>query len=84
MRDRCVDLLAPSILSSSTPVVVDATLGLGGHSEALLQRFENLTVIGIDRDTEALTKARCTSVQAVEGSPFTVNEAEPQLSGYAK
>ena len=58
MRDRCVDLLAPSILSSSNPVVVDATLGLGGHSEALLQRFENLTVIGIDRDTEALAKAR--------------------------
>ena len=47
MRDRCVDLLAPSILLSSNPVVVDATLGLGGHSEALLQRFENLTVIGI-------------------------------------
>jgi 16S rRNA (cytosine1402-N4)-methyltransferase len=58
MRDRCVDLLAPSILGSENPVVVDATLGLGGHSEALLQKFENLTVIGIDRDTEALAKAR--------------------------
>ncbi len=58
MRDRCVDLLSPSILNSENPVVVDATLGLGGHSEALLQKFENLTVIGIDRDTEALAKAR--------------------------
>jgi 16S rRNA (cytosine1402-N4)-methyltransferase len=58
MRDRCVDLLSPSILNSENPVVVDATLGLGGHSEALLQRFENLTVIGIDRDSEALAKAR--------------------------
>ena len=58
MRDRCVDLLSPSILNSQNPVVVDATLGLGGHTEALLQRFENLTVIGIDRDTEALAKAR--------------------------
>ena len=57
MRDRCVDLLAPSILSTQNPVVVDATLGFGGHSEALLERFENLTVIGIDRDTEALAKA---------------------------
>ncbi len=58
MRDRCVDLLSPSILATENPVVVDATLGLGGHSEALLQRFSNLTVIGIDRDTEALAKAR--------------------------
>ncbi len=58
MRDRCVDLLAPAILATKNPVIVDATLGLGGHSEALLQRFENLTVIGIDRDTQALEKAR--------------------------
>ncbi len=57
MRDRCVDLLAPSITSSSNPVIVDATLGLGGHTEALLTRFENLTVIGIDRDESALEKA---------------------------
>ena len=58
MRDRCVDLLSPSILSCATPVVVDGTLGLGGHSEALLEKFENLTVIGIDRDTAALAKAQ--------------------------
>ena len=58
MRDRCVDLLAPAIEASANPVVVDATLGLGGHTEALLQRFENLTVIGIDRDEIALERAR--------------------------
>lgn len=66
MRDRCVDLLAPafefsiksSVQSSAHPVIVDATLGLGGHSEALLQRFPHLTVIGIDRDLQALAKAR--------------------------
>jgi 16S rRNA (cytosine1402-N4)-methyltransferase len=58
MRDRCVDLLAPSIELHSQPVVVDATLGLGGHTEALLSRFPQLTVIGIDRDTRALEKAK--------------------------
>jgi 16S rRNA (cytosine1402-N4)-methyltransferase len=57
MRDRCVELLAPAILASENPVVVDGTLGLGGHTEALLQRFENLTVIGIDRDEIALERA---------------------------
>ena len=58
MRDRCVDLLAPAIAKSDAPVVIDATLGLGGHTEALLERFENLTVIGIDRDEIALTRAK--------------------------
>ena len=57
MRDRCVDLLAPAILATKNPVIVDGTLGLGGHTEALLQRFENLTVIGIDRDQIALERA---------------------------
>lgn len=58
MRDRCVDLLAPSIQMYSQPVVVDATLGLGGHTEALLERFPQLTVIGIDRDASALAMAK--------------------------
>ena len=57
MRDRCVELLAPAILASENPVVVDATLGLGGHTEALLQAFPNLTVIGIDRDQSAIDRA---------------------------
>ena len=58
MRDRCVELLTPAILASENPVVVDGTLGLGGHTEALLEKFPQLIVIGIDRDTEALGKAR--------------------------
>jgi 16S rRNA (cytosine1402-N4)-methyltransferase len=57
MRDRCVDLLSPAIIASANPVVVDATLGLGGHTEALLQKFPHLTVIGIDRDLDAIAKA---------------------------
>lgn len=57
MRDRCVDLLAPAILATKNPVIVDGTLGLGGHTEALLERFEKLTVIGIDRDEIALERA---------------------------
>lgn len=50
---RCMDLLAPAF-DGSRPLMVDATLGLGGHAEAALERFPALTVIGIDRDPEAL------------------------------
>ena len=36
---------------------IDATLGLGGHSEALLEASPAVRVIGIDRDPEALQLA---------------------------
>jgi 16S rRNA (cytosine1402-N4)-methyltransferase len=55
--DRCIDLLKPAIEKSSSPVFVDATLGLGGHSFEMLKRFPNLTLVGIDRDTSAIEKA---------------------------
>jgi 16S rRNA (cytosine1402-N4)-methyltransferase len=54
--ERTIELLAPAI-SHSGAVVVDATLGMGGHAEALLTRFPNITLVGLDRDTEALRLA---------------------------
>lgn len=58
LKDRCINLLAPAFdvarAAGRTPIVIDATLGMGGHSEAMLQRFPDLHLIGIDRDTEAL------------------------------
>ncbi|NYI07093.1 16S rRNA (cytosine(1402)-N(4))-methyltransferase RsmH [Allostreptomyces psammosilenae] len=56
MLDRCLDLLAPA-LAAPGAVVVDATLGLGGHSEEMLRRFPEVRLIGIDRDPEALRLA---------------------------
>ncbi|MEF2977875.1 16S rRNA (cytosine(1402)-N(4))-methyltransferase RsmH [Subtercola sp. YIM 133946] len=56
MLDRTIELLAPAI-GEPGAVLVDATLGLGGHTEALLTRFPNLTVVGLDRDPEALRLA---------------------------
>ena len=57
MLERTLALLAPAI-EADDAVVVDATLGMGGHSLALLERFPNLTVIGLDRDPDALEIAR--------------------------
>lgn len=53
LLDRCVELLAPA-LAEPGAVLVDATLGMGGHSEALLERFPAIRLIGLDRDTDAL------------------------------
>ncbi len=53
MLDRCVELLAPA-LQKPGAVLIDGTLGMGGHSEAFLERFPDLHLIGLDRDRDAL------------------------------
>ncbi|MEX5632218.1 16S rRNA (cytosine(1402)-N(4))-methyltransferase RsmH [Parafrankia sp. FMc2] len=55
--ERVVDLLAPALRRPGA-VVVDATLGLGGHSLALLEAFPHVHLIGLDRDTRALEHSR--------------------------
>lgn len=61
LLERCLTLLEPGIEAGlrarGTAVVIDATLGMGGHTEALLQRHPDLHVVGLDRDTEALALA---------------------------
>ncbi|KGM11280.1 16S rRNA methyltransferase, partial [Cellulomonas bogoriensis 69B4 = DSM 16987] len=79
---RCVELLAPA-LERPGATVVDATLGMGGHSEALLERFPGVRVVGIDRDRQALALAsarlerfegRFTAVHAVYDEVLAVVE----------
>jgi 16S rRNA (cytosine1402-N4)-methyltransferase len=63
LLDRVLALLAPAI-SGRSAVVVDATLGLGGHAAALLAAHPDLTVIGLDRDPEAI------EIAAVRLAPY--------------
>ncbi len=73
LRDRVLALLGPA-LDRGPAVVVDATVGMGGHAEALLSGHPELTLVGLDRDPEALRRsgerlrpyaARCRLVHAV-------------------
>jgi 16S rRNA (cytosine1402-N4)-methyltransferase len=57
LLERCLELLAPACELPGA-VHVDFTLGLGGHAEAVLDRFPDLVLVGLDRDQEALTHAR--------------------------
>jgi 16S rRNA (cytosine1402-N4)-methyltransferase len=56
LLERCIELLGEA-LNNDSAILVDGTLGLGGHSEAFLQRFPKLTLVGIDRDENALKLA---------------------------
>lgn len=53
LTERVVEILAPA----GPGLLVDATVGLGGHAEALLRAQPGFRLVGIDRDPEALARA---------------------------
>jgi 16S rRNA (cytosine1402-N4)-methyltransferase len=61
LLERCLELLAPALdapgRSGRDAVHVDATLGLGGHAEAVLAAHQHLVLVGLDRDPAALRLA---------------------------
>jgi 16S rRNA (cytosine1402-N4)-methyltransferase len=58
LLDRCVELLLPALTRRSPDgdgaVLIDATLGAGGHAERFLTELPGLRLIGLDRDPDAL------------------------------
>ncbi|MEX1077508.1 MAG: 16S rRNA (cytosine(1402)-N(4))-methyltransferase RsmH [Homoserinimonas sp.] len=57
MLERTLELLSPALRAPGA-VLVDATLGMAGHAEALLELFPELILVGFDRDQEALAIAK--------------------------
>ncbi|NUS62091.1 MAG: 16S rRNA (cytosine(1402)-N(4))-methyltransferase RsmH [Saccharothrix sp.] len=57
LLDRVLELLAPA-LADRDAVFVDCTLGLGGHSEAVLRAHPRVRLIGLDRDPQAIELSR--------------------------
>ena len=56
LLDRVTELLAPACAADGA-VLVDATLGLAGHSLALLRAHPGLRLVGLDRDPDARAEA---------------------------
>lgn len=57
MLERTLEILGES-LAQPGAVLVDCTLGLGGHSEAFLKAFPELHLVAIDRDPKAIALAQ--------------------------
>ncbi len=53
LASECVRMLAPA----ANGIVVDGTLGGGGHTQQLLDAYPQMRIIGIDRDPEAIANA---------------------------
>ncbi len=63
--DEVVDLIRPVLPG----LVVDATFGGGGHSRRIQQEFgEDVSVLGIDRDPEAVANGRGSGIDVVEAN----------------
>ncbi len=56
LLDRVTELLAPACAAEGA-VLVDCTLGLAGHSLALLDAHPGLRLVGLDRDPDARAEA---------------------------
>ncbi len=72
LSDRVVALLAPA-LGAPGAVVIDATVGLAGHSSALLATCPDVHLVGLDRDPQALEESRARL--AAEGDRVTLVHA---------
>ncbi len=54
LRERVIELLA----RGPAEIIVDGTVGLGGHTEAILEALPGVRVLGLDVDPQALDRAR--------------------------
>jgi 16S rRNA (cytosine1402-N4)-methyltransferase len=76
LRERLVELIA----MGPGGIVVDATVGLGGHAEAILEQLPEVRVVGFDVDPQALEHASerlsrfAGRVQLVHGSYARLDE----------
>jgi 16S rRNA (cytosine1402-N4)-methyltransferase len=66
LLERVTELLAPA-LATDGAVLVDATLGLAGHSLALLEAHPGLRLVGLDRDPDA----RAEAARRIEAAGFS-------------
>ena len=59
LLNECLSYLSPENENyGDSPLLIDSTLGEGGHSEAFLTKYKNLRVIGIDADPVIQARAR--------------------------
>lgn len=59
MRERMASLIQPPVEAfGKRAVILDGTLGAGGHTEYFLTTFPDAMVVGLDRDEHSLAAAR--------------------------
>src|SRR5262245_21543830 len=69
LLDRVVALVSPA-LQHEGAVLVDATLGMGGHAEAILSACPQAHVVGLYRDPQALELAGARLAPYAERTTF--------------
>ena len=81
LRAEVLECLGPALAPGA--LLVDCTVGGGGHAEQFLERFEQLALLGIDRDSDALKEAARRLLRfgsRVELARANFSELEPLLT----
>ncbi|MDR3128432.1 MAG: 16S rRNA (cytosine(1402)-N(4))-methyltransferase, partial [Bifidobacteriaceae bacterium] len=52
LSNEIINIARVAFLNVTNPVMIDGTLGLGGHTKAMLSKFSNLKVYGFDKDID--------------------------------
>lgn len=58
LLDECLKFLSVEENFPKNPLMIDSTLGEGGHSEAFLKTFPSIKLIGIDADSIIMSRAK--------------------------
>ena len=75
--DEVIDLIRPVMPG----VVIDATFGGGGHSRRMIEEFgDDVKVIGIDRDPEAVARGVAMGIPVIEANFSDIGEVAERVS----
>ena len=58
LKQEVLEAFNTEIIHQKGGILIDCTLGFGGHSLALLEKYPKLKIIGIDQDDEAIALAK--------------------------
>lgn len=58
LLNECLEYLAPEDDFGESPLMIDSTLGEGGHSEAFLSKYSQLSIVGLDADPVIQARAK--------------------------
>jgi len=79
LLEQVLHYLAPR---GSNELLIDATLGEGGHSYAFLSRFKDLSVVGVDADPEIQAAAKERLAEFGERTRFYTGWSQDFFAGY--
>lgn len=66
LLEECLTYLSANIIGLKDCYIADLTFGAGGHTKEFLERYQNIKMIGVDQDPDAIENAKALSLQRLD------------------